>query len=68
VLPHVGAPTLVVVGRGCPVYDPAHGEYLARHLPNATLASHRAVDDAWWIGDWAFVLGAFERFVGALAG
>ena len=67
-LPLVGAPTLVVVGRGCPVYDPGHGEHLVRHLRNATLAGHRAVDDSWWIGDGAFVLAAFDRFVGALPG
>jgi hypothetical protein len=68
VLGDVAAPALVVVGRGCPVYDPGHGEYLVRHLPTATLATHHAIDDAWWIGGGGFVLEAFGRFVADVLG
>ena len=67
-LPRVQARALVLIGRGCPVYDPAHGDYLARHLPDATVVSRHAIDDAWWIGDPDGVLDAFDRFLAATPG
>jgi hypothetical protein len=65
-LPSVLAPSLVLVRRGCPMYDPGHGEYLAAHLPDATLEQQHDVNDPWWVGDTGFVVDAFERFLARL--
>jgi hypothetical protein len=62
-VPTIATPTLLVIRRGCPMYDPGHGEWLAAHLPHATLAQQHDVNDPWWVGDTSFILAAFERFL-----
>ncbi len=63
IVPTITTPTLVLIRRGCPIYDPGHGEYLAAHLPNAAIEQHHDVNDPWWIGDTDFLISAFERFL-----
>jgi len=65
-VPEVTAPSLVVVRRGCPAYDPGHGEFVAEHLPNVTVIRQHDVNEPWWIGDTNFILAAFEHFLTSL--
>ena len=62
-LPQVTAPSLVVVRRGCPAYDPGHGEFVAEHLGQVTVARQHDINEPWWIGDTNFILTNFERFL-----
>jgi DNA-binding SARP family transcriptional activator/pimeloyl-ACP methyl ester carboxylesterase len=65
-LPAITAPCLVVVRRGCPAYDAAHGEYLADRLGDVVLERHFDVNDPWWVGDTAAILAAFDRHLASV--
>ncbi len=62
-LPQVTAPSLVVIRRGCPAYDPGHGEFVAEHLADVTVARQHDINEPWWVGDTNFILTNFERFL-----
>jgi pimeloyl-ACP methyl ester carboxylesterase len=63
IVAHVSAPTLLLVRRGCPVYDTGHADYLVAHLPDVRIEEHHDVNDPWWLGDTGFLLDAFARFL-----
>jgi hypothetical protein len=48
---------------GCASYDPGHGRYLVRHLPDGRLVEHPDPDGPWFLGDVAHVLARFAEFV-----
>lgn len=65
VLPAVRVPVLVLSRSDCPSYDPAHGRYLAEHLPDARLIEMVDPNGPWFLGDVARLLAAFEAFARA---
>ena len=68
-LPSIVAPCLLIVRRGCPSYDPGHGEFLARRLSevtDVTVEQQHDINEPWWIGDTNFIVNAFERFLASL--
>ncbi len=62
----VDAPVLLLTRLGCASYDPGHGRYLEAHLRNATLRETEDPNDAWFIGDVAWVVEQVDRFTGLL--
>jgi len=65
-VPLVAAPALVIVRNRCPIYDPAHSTYLARHLPNATFEEHDDINEPWWVGTTDLVIDAIDRFIASV--
>jgi class 3 adenylate cyclase len=63
VLSSVRVPTLVVHRSGDRYIPPAHGQYLAEHLPNARYVEVAGEDHLWWLGDIASVIDEIEEFV-----
>ncbi|MCT2582822.1 alpha/beta fold hydrolase [Actinophytocola gossypii] len=55
-LPEVTAPTLVLHGTEDPMFPPAHGEALAREIPNARLVPMPGVGHELTRPDWPLVL------------
>ena len=47
ILPAITAPCLVVVRRGCPIYDPGHGEFFARNLADVTVEQQHEINEPW---------------------
>jgi len=63
VLAAVQAPTLVLHGSNDLVAPLSHAEYLAAHIPSATLRELEGCDHIPWFGDQDKVLSAIEQFV-----
>jgi len=61
-LPRVTAPVLLLSRLDCPSHDPAHGRWLAAHLPRATLREHPDPNGVWFLGDVDWVLAQFRAF------
>lgn len=62
-LPLISAPTLVVHRTGNQMVPRAHGQHLARSIPNAELVEVAGADHPYWAGDAEDVLEPIERFL-----
>ncbi len=63
ILPNISAPTLVITRADARYHRPAHGRYLAEHIPNARLVELPGADTSpFWI-DGGPVLDEIEEFV-----
>jgi class 3 adenylate cyclase len=63
VLPTIGVPTLVVNRADAGVIGPAHGRYLAEHIPGARYVELPGVDNFIWAGDQDATLDEIQDFV-----
>jgi DNA-binding SARP family transcriptional activator/pimeloyl-ACP methyl ester carboxylesterase len=63
VLADVRAPVLLLSRLGCASYDPEHSRFLARQLPRAILREHPDPNDAWYVGDVAWVADQLDQFL-----
>ncbi len=62
-LPSIGVPTLVLHRVGDRMIPPAHGRYLAEHIPGAVFVELPGADDLWWIGGGEAVVDEIQYFV-----
>jgi class 3 adenylate cyclase len=62
ILPAIRVPTLVVARADSPV-EPAHGRYLAEHIPGATYVELPGRGSLLWSGDQDALLREIEHFV-----
>ncbi|MEM7068174.1 MAG: adenylate/guanylate cyclase domain-containing protein [Pseudomonadota bacterium] len=63
VLPAIRAPTLVTHRKDEHWCDPCHAEYLAEHIPNATLRILPGNDHIVWYGDQDAIISEIRSFV-----
>lgn len=63
VLPAVRVPTLVIHRRGNRYLEPAHGRYLADHIPGARYVEVEGDDHVPYLGDADPILEAIEEFL-----
>lgn len=63
VLPVISAPTLVLHVRGDPYIRPGHGQYLAEHIPGATLLEIDGTDHMPALDNVDFMADAVEEFL-----
>ncbi len=61
-LPRVRVPTLVLHRTGNRMIPPAHGRYLAEHIPGAVLVELPGADDLWWIGGGEAIVDEIQYF------
>jgi pimeloyl-ACP methyl ester carboxylesterase len=62
-LPDVDVPVLVLHRRGDKANNPKNAEYLAEHLPRATLVLLPGDDTVLWAGDVDAVAAAIENWL-----
>ena len=63
ILPNIAVPTLVITRKDAVYHRSAHGEYLAAHIPNATLVELPGIDTTPYFVDPAPVLDEIEAFL-----
>ncbi len=63
VLPSIAVPTLVIARRDAKYHRPAHGEYLAEHIPDAKLVMLPGADTSPYFIDPGPVLDEVEAFM-----
>lgn len=63
VLPAIRVPTLVIHRSGNRYLDPAHGRYLAEHIPGARYVEVEGSDHVPYLGDAEPILDAIEEFL-----
>jgi class 3 adenylate cyclase len=62
-LPQITVPTLVLHRAGSLFVDPAHGRYLAEHIPGSTYVEVPGDDTLYWVGDTAPILDEIQEFL-----
>jgi class 3 adenylate cyclase len=62
-LPTISMPTLVLCRSGDRFLTPAHGRYLAEHIPHASLVEFDGEDNLMYVGDSDAVIGEVEEFL-----
>ena len=62
ILPSIKVPTLVISHAGNPWVRPAHGRYIAEHIPNAKYIERPGFWGLFWIHDAEWVLDEVETF------
>ena len=63
VLPSIKAPTLVIAHAGNRYVRPAHGRYLAEHIPNAKYVERAGVWGLYWLHDVDGTLDEVQAFL-----
>jgi class 3 adenylate cyclase len=63
VLPAIRVPTLVIHHAGTTAIGPAHGRYLAEHIPSARYVELPGIDNFIWAGDQDATLDEIQDFV-----
>ena len=64
ILPAIQVPTLVLTRRGCEMYSPAEGQYLADQIPGARFVELIGVDHLPWAGDTDALVKEIDTFLG----
>ena len=62
-LPQIEAPTLIMQRTEHPLFDPAHGRYLADHIAGARYVELPGADLIHWVGDTGPMLDEIEEFL-----
>jgi class 3 adenylate cyclase len=63
ILANIRVPTLVIHRAGARVIEPAHGRYLAEHIPGARYVELPGVDNFLWAGDQDATLDEIQGFI-----
>jgi class 3 adenylate cyclase len=66
VLPAIQVPTLVMTKKGCQMYTPDEGRYIASRIPGARFVSLEGGDHLPWAGDSEALVRQLEAFLGAV--